>query len=100
MPIRPQNPSSGAQNSSSGFGRRPTDWRGQPAGERLPPLEALRQAAADIIRKWDGAPADVQASYFIQIRQIQDQISGMHHRSLSTCLKTSALSWVDVWSPP
>lgn len=101
MPLKSAGSQASAQGSGSEFGRRPPDWRGESSlGDRCSPLEAMRTIAADAIRKWEATSPDRRAPVLIQIRSIQDQISGMHHRNAALAMKASSLSWVDVWSPP
>lgn len=104
MPQRPTSPGSPAQSTGSGFGRRAADKRPgakfEPRLDRTTPIEFMRSVAADVIRKWECASPGEQAQYFIQIRTIQDQISGMLLRNAALTMKSSPLSWVDLWSPP
>lgn len=92
-----------ANNNGSRFGRRtpePTGSEGAARSERSTNLEAARAYAAELIQQWNAASTAMRGPILIQIRSVQDQISGLRHRFPQLAARPSSNSWVDIWSPP
>ncbi len=89
-------------NNGSRFGRRPLDGAGTPDGAsgRSSNLEQARSHVAELVAQWHAGNAATRGPILIQIRSIQDQISGLRHRFPQLAARPSEMSWVDIWSPP